>query len=310
MIIDKIQKLFSSSRLFLFIFVAAFILVRLYSPDTQWNNPSLWGSLVIQILIAFYLLQINHIYNIIQVRTFLPALFYLLFVGINPIYYYNIGGCIAALCFVLCYNSLFSSYQKPKSQVNALNISLLLVLGSLFWSPLLFFMPIVWIGFYHFQCLNTRVFFAGLTGFVIVYLIIFTISLHQNDDDIFFSLLPHFETLFVFTKPNFTILEWSTWGFLLISFILIGIYLSMFNISERVWTVSTLYYFYFTAVVGFIFLFLQSEYKSTWGLIIFIPTAFLCGYAFSRSNKRFMHFLLLLFFLILIGIGIAQHTGS
>ena len=309
MIIDKIHKLFSSNKLFLFIFVIVFILMRLYSPDTQWNNSSLWGCLVIQILIAFYLLHINQTYNIIQSHTFLPALFYLLFIGSNPIYFYDMKGSIAALCFVLCFNSLFDSYQKPESQVNALNISLLLVLGSLLWSPLLFFIPVIWIGFHNFQCFNIRVFFASLMGFVIVYLIIFTLSLLLDNEDIFFSLLPHFESLIIFQRPDFTILEWSTWGFLLVSVIIIGIYLYMFNISERVWTVSTLNYFYLSAFISFVFLLIQSEYKSSWGLIVYIPTAFLCGYAFSRSNKRFMQLLLLLFFTILFGIVIAQHSG-
>ena len=307
--IDKIHKLLNSNRLFLFLFVTAFIAVRFYSPDAQWYSPALWGSLAIQILIAFYLLHIDNVYNIIQARTFLPAVFYLLFTGINPVYYYDIKGSIAAFCFILCYNSLFNSYQKPESQINALNISLLLVLGSLLWSPLLFFLPVFWIGFYNFKCFNGRVFSSSLMGFLIVYLIIFALSLILDNENIFFSNLPQFESLLIFQKPDFTVLEWLTWGGILISFILIGIYLYMFNISERVWTISTLYYFYLSAIVGFIFLFFQSEYKSTWGLIIYIPTAFLCGYAFSRSNKRFIQYLLLLLFLFFIGIGIAIHSN-
>jgi len=308
--IEKIYKLFSSNRLFLLISVTAFIAVRLYSFDTQWDSPSLWGSLVIQILIAFYLLQMNNVFNIIQTRTFLPSIFYLFFTGINPIYYYDIKGSVAAFCFILCYNYLFDSYQKPESQVNALNISLLLVLGSLLWSPLLFFIPVFWIGFYNFKCFNPRVFFSSLTSFIIVYLIIFTLSLLLDNENIFFSLLPHFEKLFLFSKPDFTILEWLSWGIIFLSFIIIGIYLYMFNISERVWTVSSLYYFYLSALVGFVFLFTQSEYKSTWGIVISIPLAFLCGYAFSTSNKRVMQYLLLLFVLFFIGIGIAHHLNT
>ena len=309
--IEKIHKQFLSSKLLLFIIVFAFIAIRLYPFfDDQWDNVSLWSSLLIQIGIAFFLLQLNHTFNIIQKHTFLPAIFYLLFIGSNPVFYYEWKGSIAALCFVLCFYFLFNSYQKPRSQINALNISLLLVLGSLLWTQLIFFFPVFWIGFYRFHCLNARVFFANLTGFVIVYMFIFALSLFQGDKNIFFSLLPHFDPLFTIQKLNLTDLEWLTFGLLIIFCIVSGLYLFFFNISERIWTISVLSFFSFSAFTLFILYSLQSEYKSIWGLLNYIPVAFLAGHFFSRSNKKGVHYLLLLFFLFFVGIGITQHISS
>jgi hypothetical protein len=310
--IAKIHKLFLSNNLLFFTIVFAFIAVRLYPivNQNQWDNLSLWACLLIQIGIAFFLLQLNHTFNIIPGRTFLPASFYLLLIGCNPVFNSDLKGSITALCFVFCYYFLFDSYQKPKSQINAMNISILLVLGSLLWTPFLFFFPFFWQGFYRFKCLNMRVFFASLTGFVIVYLFTFALSLFQEDRNIFFSLLPQFDSLFVIQKPDFTVFEWISCGFLLFIYLITGIYLFFFNISERIWTISVLSYFFFSIFFMFIFLFLQSEYKSSWGLIISIPIAFLTGHFFSHSNKRGIQYLLLLFFLFFIGIGIFQYIGA
>ncbi|MCL1933103.1 MAG: hypothetical protein FWF53_04725 [Candidatus Azobacteroides sp.] len=308
--IGKIHKQFLSSKLLLSVIVFVFVAVRLYPAYDQLDDIRLWSCLLIQIGIAFFLLQLNHTFNIFQQHTFLPALFYLLFVGGNPDFYYDLKGSIAALCFVLSYYFLFDSYQKPQSQANALNISLLLVLGSLLWTPLLFLFPVFWIGFYRFQSFNARVFFAGLIGFATVYLFIFAWSIYQGDKDIFLSFLSQFKTLFVVHKPDLTILEWVICGVLLLFGFIIGIYQFFFNISERVWTISVLGYFYLSSFLFFIFLFLQSEYKSTWWLINYVPIAFLAGHFFSRSNKRSVHYLLLLFFLFFVGIGIAQYMGS
>jgi len=307
---EKIHRKLLSNRLLLFTIVFVFIVVRLYYMSNQWDNAILWGSLLIQMGIAFFLLQLNHIFNIIQKRTFLPALFYLLFTGGNPIFFDDIKGSIAALCIVLCYYFLFSSYQNSRSQARAMNISILLVLGSLVWTPLLFFFPVIWIGFYCFQCFNGRTFFASLTGFIIVYLFIFTLSLYQGDKTIFLSFLPQTDTLLIIHKPDLTIFEWITCGFLFINYLIIGINLFFFNISERRWVISILSYFFISTFIGFIFFFLQSEYKSSWGLIIYIPIAFLTSHFFSRTNNRGIYYLLLLFFLFFIGIGIAQHAGS
>jgi len=308
--IEKIHKQLLTSKLLLFTIVFAFIALRLYSIGTQFNNLSFWACLLIQIGIAFIILQLNHVFNIIQGRTFLPALFYLLFTGINPVFYNDLKGSVAALCLVLCYYFLFASYQKPESQINAMNISILLVLGSLLWSPLLIFFPVFWIGLYRFQCFNMRVFFANLTGFVIVYLFIFTWSVFQGDKNIFFSLLPNFEWLLTAYKLDFTILEWITYGFILLVYIISGVYLFFIYISEKVWTIAALSYLYLSAFFTFIFLFARSEHKSSLGLICFVPVAILAGHFFSRSNKKGIQYLLLLFILFFIGIGIAQYASS
>jgi hypothetical protein len=308
--IEKIHRQILTSRLLLFTVIAVFIVLRLYPISNQWNDLSLWSCLLIQLGIALFLQQLNHIFNIIQERTFLPAIFYLLLVGSNPIFYSDLKGSLAALYFVLSCYFLFSSYQKPLSQINALNISLLLTIGSLLWTPFLFFFPVFWLGFYRFKCFNARVFFASLTGFVIVYLFIFTWSLYQGDMNIFISFLPKFDMPAVIHEPELTIYEWITYGFLLLIYLIVGINLFLFNISERVWTISILSYLYFTSLVIFVFLFLQSEYKSSWGLISAIPVTFLSAHYFSSSHKRIVYFLLLLFFLFFIGIGIAQHIGA
>jgi len=307
--IERIHKQLLSSRLLLFTIVFAFIVTRLYYIHNQWDNTILLSCLLIQIGIAFFLLQLNHIFNIIQERTFLPASFYLLFAGCYPDFCYDIKGSVAALCVVLCCYFLFKSYQKPKSQAYAMNISLLLVLGSLFWTPLLLFFPIIWIGFYHFQSLNARVFFASLTGFIIVYLFIFTWSLYQGDKNIFLSFLPQIPTLFVIHKPDLTLFEWLTCGFLLFIYLMIGINLFFFNISERRWVIAILSYFFVSSFIIFIFLLLQNEYKSSWGLIIYIPITFLMSHFFSRTNNRGIQYLLILFFLFFVGIGIIQHVS-
>jgi len=307
--IGKIHKTLLTSKLLLFTVLFAFIAVRLSLLSGQWNNLSLWGCLLIQLGIAFFLLQLNQIFNFIQERTFLPALFYLLFIGSNPVYYSDLKGSVAAACFILCYYPLFISYQKHESQINSLNISLLLSLGSLLWTPLLLLFPVFWLGFVYFQCFNGRVFLANLTGFAIVYLFIFTWSIFQGDKNIFLSFLPHFDSFTVHIL-DLTGLEWITLVFLLLIYLFAGLYLYIFNISERAWTISILRYFYLSIFIIFIFFFLQSEYKSSWNLIIYIPLAFLTGYFFTKSNKRAVQYLLLVFLAFFIAIGIFQYAGS
>ena len=310
MTIEKIHRLFLSSKGVLSATVFAFVALRLFSMYNQFDNISLWSCLLIQTGIAFLLLPLNHTFSIIRTHTFLPTIFYLLFVGFNPAYYSDVKGSIAALCILLSYYFLFDSYQQPKSQINALNISLLLVLGSLLRPQLLFFFPVVWIGFHRLQCFNARVFFASLFGFMIVYLFLFALSLFQGDKTIFVSFLPQADTLFFIQKLNITVTEWLIFGLLTVSSLVIGLYVIFFNISERIWAISALSCFFLSVFPVFILYLLQSEYKSTWELILYIPVAFLTGYFFSNSNQKSVGYLLLVFVLFFLGTGIVQHIGS
>jgi len=306
MTLEKIHKKFVASRWVLISIVCVFIALRMYPISNPIDNPLPWICLVIQIWIAFFLLQLNHTFNIISGRTFLPAIFYMLIVGSDPVFYNDLEGSIVALFFVISYYFLFRSYQKPKSQIKALNISLLLTVGSLLWAPLLFLFPVFWFGFYRFRCFNLRVFFASLTGIAIVYLFLYAWSVYNNDNDIFMAFLPNVNTLFAIHKPVLTVWEWINTGFIIAICSFIGVYLFFVTISERVWTISVLRYFFFSVMYMFLFFFLQSEYKSSWGLLVSVPIAFITGHFFSRTKKRSAFFLLFFCFLFFIGMAIVQ----
>jgi hypothetical protein len=307
--IEKIHKSFISNKLLFFIIVIGFVAFRLYDANSDWNNPYLWGSTLIQISIALLLLQLNHIFTIIRNRTLLPTLFYLMLAGWSPLFSFDLTGSIAALCIALSYFFFLQSYHEPESQINALNIAILLTLGSLLWNQLLFFFLIFGYGFYRFRSFNFRVFMAGIVGFVAIYLIIFTWSIYQEDWEIFLSLLPDPKILFRTQWPDLTLWEWIVVGFTLFIYILSGINLFVSDLSEKIRTVSTLNYLYFLILIIFFLLLLQSENKTQWALVLFIPLSIQISHLFTLSNKRFVQYLMLLSFFFFFAMGIWRRLG-
>jgi hypothetical protein len=302
MSIEKIHKAFVNSRILFFAVVLIFVVVRLSLAGAALTNPAFWGSMLIQIGIALLLLQLNHIFTIIRERTFLPAIFYLFFVGSHIAFSSDISGSIATLCVVLSYLFLFHSYQNPDSQIRALNITLILVLGSLLWSPLLLFLPIFWYGFYYLRSLNFKVFFSCVTGFLIIYLFLFTWGIYVDDGQFFLSYLPNLGELFVLQQPDFNSEEWLVIGFTLIICIGAGFNLFLAGVSEKIRAISILRYLYFSSFIILALLLFQSNYKSQWALIWYIPVAMLTAHFFTLSNKRFVKYLMLfhlVFFLVM-----------
>ncbi|MDR2692462.1 MAG: hypothetical protein LBB73_09300 [Dysgonamonadaceae bacterium] len=305
--IGRIQKSFVSSWIVFITCTFAFLAFRL---SGDWNNVNLWICTFIQFGIALYLLLLNGIFSMIRCRTLLPAIFYLILTGWNPIFNYDLNGCLATLLTIFNYALLFNAYQKTDSQINAFNISLILVLGSFLQPQLLLFFPILWIGCYWFRSFNLRVFLASLTGIVAVYWIIFAWSIYWDDRQIFFATLPKAEDIFFINELHLSNYEWMSFGIILFVLVSAGLNLFILNISEKVKTVSFLKYLYVSSFLFLFLAFVQSEYRSCWESIAYIPVSLILAYYFTLANKVYSTVLMLLFICSFWFLGFLQNFST
>ncbi|MDR1369347.1 MAG: DUF6427 family protein, partial [Dysgonamonadaceae bacterium] len=170
--LKRIHNALISGRFTIIIFIILVFVMRLLTrPDL--GSIAFWVAFLTQIGISISLLHVNHVYTIVRGRTMLPTVFFLLMSGTSPLFYTEWKGSVIAAGVLVCLICLFASYQKPNSQLNALNIGLILTLCSFVWPPVWFLFPLFWYGFYEFQCLNIKTFFASIIGIITVYLFAF-----------------------------------------------------------------------------------------------------------------------------------------
>ncbi|KOH45086.1 DUF6427 family protein [Sunxiuqinia dokdonensis] len=123
----------------------------LYQLVNRWFGQSALAgnllSMVFVIVLAFLILKLNTEYAFIRVRTFLPSNIFVLILGglltlhtLHPVYF-------ALLFLLLCVDRIFQSYELEKFHASAFEAGFFIGLGSLFYFPLIFFFPIIWIGF-------------------------------------------------------------------------------------------------------------------------------------------------------------------
>ena len=158
------------------------------------NNPlaSHIFALIFTILIAFLILKLNVQYAFIRAKTFLPSsLFIIITSGIpdihamHPVY-------PAALFLILTVDRIFSSFEKEVIHSNAFDSGIFLSIGSLFYVNLVFFFPILWIGFVVVKPqVNWREYILTTLGFVLPWLAALAYYLISGRTD---ELLHTFET--------------------------------------------------------------------------------------------------------------------
>ncbi|WP_163715811.1 DUF6427 family protein [Mangrovibacterium lignilyticum] len=104
-------------------------------------------TIALTLALAFIILRLNTAYSFIRIRTFLPSNIFILIVSglvtmhsLHPVYF-------GALFLLLAINRIFGAYENKKANSNAFDSGFFIGLGSLFYFHLIFFFPIVWIGF-------------------------------------------------------------------------------------------------------------------------------------------------------------------
>ena len=301
MIIRTIHKNFIHHRFPLIMTLFIFIALRM-----PWMNEGealeFWGSMFIQIVIALFLLYFTQKYAIIRQKTYLPAFFYLLLAGTNPLFFYDLRASVSGLLLLFCFCFLFDTYQNPLSQRKALNFSILLTLGSFYWPPLLLFFPLFWYEMLQIKSLNFKSFCASLIGVAVVGLFLLAWVIYQNDWAVFTQILSDWNTLWNFRfSPAMRIDELLMHLFLGILFILSAIKILTTGISEKTQTKIFLGYLSLLIVIIFIFFFIQNQWEKEWLLILYVPLSMVLARYFTLSNRAFVTWLFLftmVFFLL------------
>ena len=121
---------------------------------------------------AFLLVRINAKFVLVQQRTFLPALFFIIGTGYSPVLMQWDPFLPASIFVILVLEIIFRSYKEDPNSYRYFEAGIILGLGSLFYAPLLFMLVFIWIA-----CLVQRPFFwreylYPLLGFMIPYVFI------------------------------------------------------------------------------------------------------------------------------------------
>jgi len=305
--IEDLHKSFITGRFAIWGTIIVFIALRLPGSGNGFTIP--WGiALIVQLGIAFLLLQLIHSFAIIRYRSLLPAFFYLLFTGTDSFFFYDSIGSISSLLIVFCLFFLFDSYNNFQSQQNAFNIAVLLTVGSLIWAPMLLFFLLFWIGLAQFRSLGFRTFMASLLGFAMVYLFLFTWSVYKDDWGIVLDYLNRYRALFeaqywdIRSVHLIRPAEWIRGGFVVILFLLSMWRIWVSGISEKVRVRTFLDYLFIFPLLIFVLVFFPNEGRREWILISYIPVSLLIAHFFTFTLKDWASWLFLftiLFFLVL-----------
>lgn len=232
---------------------------------------------------------INFIVNeneVLTKQTYLPALFYVIFMSNNDAMLCLHPLLLGNLFLLFAIQRLLSSYRKDKAFSNAFDAGLLISIATLFYFPFVVFLPLLGIGLVILRPFNGREWFISFLGAAIPYaFVIAAYFLYDKLDYLFYDKM--FYPLMK-EKPNMDLSKSFYFmigvGWLIILFSLGKILMGVGIGSQRTKkSIILLIWFFFLSAVS---ISLAPEFSTKYFSALAIPTAIFCANYFSNIKKE------------------------
>ena len=274
-----------------------------FLPNTLLSNIVCF---TLTLLNAFLVAQINNRFTIIRTRTFLPILIFLLLLGTWNQTHAMIGSHLVLTLFILALYYFFNMSRDRKASEEAFMGSFLISLSSLLINPMIFIIPLCWIGFVMFQSFSLRTFLASLFGMIAPWILYLSVA---------FMLQPDFNIYHLFNL-NFNS-ELNTSNFSLpeiiyaisISLIMIISIVEMYSItnSDAINTRNKLDFLLFLLVSLVILSFIFRNQFISFLPIIALVYSLLISHPMTLKQNNFNGILFLIFCMINIAFIISKY---
>jgi hypothetical protein len=275
-------------------------------PNTLLSNIL---SGIITLFNAFLIAQFNNKYTIIRTRTFLPIFIFLLLMSSwNDIHLLN-GSHFALTLFILALFFFFDMYRDPNASEQAFMGSFLISAASLIVHPLVFVIPVCWMGFIMLKSLSLRTFlgsvFGALTPWILyisgIYILNPKFDISKFDN--IFNLSINIDySLSSYSLPTIIYIV------AMVIFMIIGLLgLSSSTHSDAVHTRTKINFimllFFAITIIGFLF---KDEFASTLPLIALFYSI-LISHPFTLIQNKFYSNLFFIFCLLNIAYFISYY---
>ena len=254
-------------------------------------------GMVITLLNAFLIAQINNKFTIIRIRTFLPLLIFLMLMAAWYPTHLQIGSHIALTLFILAVFNFFSMLRDSKASEQAFLGSFLISVSSLLINQFIFLIPVCWIGFILFQSLSMRTFLGSVMGTLAPWILYYSTLYFLNPT---IDLYNNFTTSLIldFNFSSFTLIQYIYSGTLAIILIIGIVGVSTMSRSDAIHTRNKLNFLLFLLISLSILSVIFLNHSTAFLPLIAFIYAMLLSHPLTLNQNNFYGILFAVFSLV------------
>jgi len=303
-------RLFKNNRIggIIFVILVAFLsyIVSFIHPASQadWQGMPLYNlifghidhirflsyliALVIHLIICLVLVRMNLRFTLIDERTFIPALLYLIVVNAFPSLHQVNPMLVGALFYLLSFVMILNAHDEGPDSLKIFNAFLVFFTGVLFYARLIWFLPVLWLVLLNVRAVTLREliypliagFFIGLMTFTIYWVIL-------NDTDKLVELLRN-QLSFKGQFPPVRISIYFFMGYILLLVIIASGFIITRYQARKIIIRNIYRVLFFMFLFSIIFFFLISGYNTGAIYYMVIPVTYLFTNYFQHERRVFL----------------------
>ena len=246
-------------------------------------------AMLITMLIAITLIRIGIRDQLLERRSLMPAVFFILFTAALPGARQVSPALISSLFYMLCFMILFEVHDKNPDTLSIFTASLILVLGSMFCLKLIWFVPLIWISLWTMRQLTLREILYPVIAYVLLALFLYTWfwGIRGNAAG-FMELVRENMAIKGSFEPYHNSVYYLYAYFLLLVFIasihMIDRFQSRKSIVQNIYQVM-----FYMFLAGILYLFFVLRFEPTGLVYIAVPVAFILSNYFHRKRNPWIH---------------------
>jgi len=243
------------------------------------------STFLLMLFAAFLLVRINARYILIQQKTFLPALFFIIITSFSPeLHIWN--ECLPATLFVIFFlDIIFGSYNDEPNTYKIFEAGILLGLGSLFYLPLVYLLPFIWIAGMVQRPFSWREFIFPILGLLLPYIFVFAILFFTEKSIPDFLILMKDQFIFSFDFPHFGWVYLAFLIFLLLLIMMASVYLLKVYQFRKIYIRDYFMVLFWLFISALLIYFLTSGFNTGAAYLIAIPVSYILTNYFINAKK-------------------------
>ncbi|MBL7884952.1 MAG: hypothetical protein JNL69_12845 [Bacteroidia bacterium] len=274
------------------------------------NSVKWLSTLIAMMLVVGQAFLLNYIINeneVLKKQSYLPALFYLLFLSNNSSMLMLHPLLFANLFLLFALNKLMSSYRKDVAFSQAFDAGLLLSLASLFYFPYVLLFPVLGIAFILFRPFVWREWFISFLGVLVPYAFVITYYFWNGTldylwyDKMFFPFLREKPSLDM--PDSFYYMIGIGWIVIFLSFFTMFGSLSGGSQRSKKGLILFIWLFFMSIPVMLIAPEISTKYFSVFA----VPTAVFCANYFLNMKKELIGEILFLLLIASLFVNLISH---
>jgi len=244
-------------------------------------------------IISYMLIRISVRYVLLEFRSFMPAIFFLIFSAALPSTQQVSPALVGSIFYLLCFAILFDVHDKRPDTFSVFTASMVLVLGSMFYLKLIWFVPLIWISLATMRTVNMRELFYPVIAYILLGLFLFSWHWVVLDNGQGFVKLIAENLRFDGAFKPYHHSAYIYYGFFMLLVLIASVYM-VNRFQARKTVIQNIYQvMFYMFVAGLLFFLFIARFDATSLVFVSFPIAFILSNYFHRKKNRWTHELIL-----------------